>query len=131
MIYLLDTDISSYYLRGRYNLNVIFEQKGVDNLRLSIVTVAEMKVLAHKNPQSAINIHSINTFSQSLGILHVDQNTWEIYSMMKAEIQRRGRIRGDLDILNASIAKQHNLIMVTNNVSHYQDVIQVENWIEN
>jgi len=131
MTYLLDTDISSYYLRGRYNLNAIFEQKGVDNLRLSIVTVAEMKVLAHKNPQSAINIHSINTFSQSLGILHVDQNTWEIYSMMKAEIQRHGRIRGDLDILNASIAKQHNLIMVTNNVSHYQDVIQVENWIEN
>ena len=131
MKYLIDTDISSYFLRGRYNLTKIFEKKGFDNLTLSIVTVAELKVLAHKNPQSVINLSNIHSFSQLFEVLQVDPDTWEIYSMMKADTQSRGMKRGDLDVLNASLASQHNLIVVTNNVSHYQDLVQVENWAMN
>lgn len=131
MKYLLDTDISSYFLRGRHNLDKIFEEKGFDNLTLSIITVAELKVLAHKNPQSVINLSKIHSFCQLLEVLQVDPDTWEIYSKMKADTLNRGKKRGDLDILNASLASQHNLIIVTNNVSHYNDLVQVENWTRN
>jgi tRNA(fMet)-specific endonuclease VapC len=131
MKYLIDTDIASYYLRGRYNLFDIFEEKGIQNIKLSRITVAELEVLAHRSLQSKINFSAIHSFSQKLGVLEVGKETWQIFSMMKAETLNRGRKKGDLDILIASIAKQYEMILITNNTSHYEDLIKVENWIEN
>ncbi len=130
MKYLIDTDISSYFLRGKYNLDRVFEQKGFQNLRISIVTVAELKVLVYRSAHSLINEYTINEFAQRVGILEVDQNTWEMYSMLKSETLNLGKKRGDLDILNASIARQHKLVMVTNNTRHYEDLVPVQNWID-
>ncbi|MEK6775566.1 MAG: PIN domain-containing protein [bacterium] len=129
MKYLIDTDIASYYLRGKNNLLEVFYKKGVDNIRLSIVTVAELEVLAYKNPHSKINISSITFLSESLGIIEIDRNTWRLFSEMKATALFSGRVIGDFDILMAAIAKCHELILVTNNVSHYEGLITVENWV--
>jgi tRNA(fMet)-specific endonuclease VapC len=42
--YLLDTDISVFYLRGRYNLNQkLKEIVGYDNCFISEITLAELK----------------------------------------------------------------------------------------
>ena len=58
MKYLVDTDIASYFLRGKYNLLNIFIQKGISDIRISAVSVAELEVLVHKNPASKINFSS-------------------------------------------------------------------------
>ena len=128
MKYLIDTDIASYYLRGKYNLVEVFKNKGPLNLRLSVVTVAQMQVLAYKNPHSKINLSNIGNLARWLGLLDIDRNTWEIFSRTKAELEKRGKPRGDLDILQASIAKQHSLIVITHNTNHYEDIIGCEDW---
>lgn len=128
MKYLIDTDIASYYLRGKYNLVEIFRIKGPSNIRLSVVSVAQMQVLAYKNPHSKINLTTISNFANLLGVLDSDRNTWEIFARAKAEIEKSGKPKGDLDILQASIAKQHGLIVVTHNTEHYEDVIEYEDW---
>jgi len=129
MKYLIDTDVASYFLRGKFNLDEKFEQEKYENLALSIVTVAELKVLAYKNPNSVINLYSINSLSQFLTLLEPDEETWEIFSMVKSETLTKGRKRGDFDILNAAIAKRNKLVIVTNNISHYEDLVGVKNWI--
>ena len=129
MKYLIDTDITSYFLRGKYNLSNIFIQKGISDIRISAVSVAELSVLAHKNPASKINFSSIAALSQTLGILNVDNETWKLFSKLKADTLKSGAQRGDFDLLIASIASQHSLILITNNVSHYKDLVAVENWI--
>ena len=98
---------------------------------MSIVTLAELRVLAHINPHSKINLPNIDSFSQEIRTVVVDDTTWEIYSEMKADVLKRGKPRGDLDILNASLAKQYGLIIVTNNTAHYEDLAQVVNWVKN
>lgn len=128
MKYLIDTDISSYYLRGRYNLIQLFERKGFENIRLSRATVAELEVLAFRNPQSKINLSSIQSLAQLLGVLEINRESWQTYSKIKAKTLTGGATRGDIDILNVSVALQHGLVVVTNNTSHYEDLVQVENW---
>jgi predicted nucleic acid-binding protein len=130
MKYLIDTDIASYFLRGRHNLDETFRKKGLENLATSVVTLGELKVLAYKNPQSSINLSSISYFSKSIVILDLDPETWDIFAKVKAVLLQQGKKRGDFDILNASLAKQHGLVIVTNNVNHYSDLGQVENWVE-
>jgi len=130
MRYLIDTDIASYYLRGKYNLSETFDNKGIGNIRLSIVTVAEMEVLAFKNPQSKINLSSIAYLSQNIGVIQLDGGTWRLFSEMKATALSSGKVTGDFDILIASTAKRHGLTVVTNNMSHYECLpIPVENWV--
>lgn len=128
MKYLIDTDIASYYLRGKYNLVEVFKNKGPLNLRLSIITVAQMKVLAYKNPHSKINLSSIGNLARLLGVLDIDRRIWEIFSVTKAEAEKIGKPKGDFDILQSSIAKQHGLIVVTHNTGHYEGIIQCEDW---
>jgi tRNA(fMet)-specific endonuclease VapC len=128
MKYLIDTDISSYFLRGKYNLFDVFEEKGLQNISLSRISIAELEVLAHRNPQSKINLSTIVSFSENLGVTEADKGTWKLFSILKADLLNKGSKRGDFDILNASIARQHNMIVVTNNVSHYEDIVHVENW---
>jgi tRNA(fMet)-specific endonuclease VapC len=130
MKYLIDTDIASYYLRGKYNLNKIFETKKLTDLKLSVITVAQMEVVAYKNPHSKINLTTISDLANWLGVLDADRNTWEIYAKTKAEIEKRGKPKGDFDILQASIAKQHGLIVVTHNSKHYKDIVECEDWTE-
>lgn len=131
MKYLIDTDITSYYLRGRYDLNSIFEQKGIQNIRLSRITVAELEVLGHRNPNSKINLSSVNLFSQKMGVLEVDAKVWRVYSLLKSEALSAGKPKGDIDILQAATAKHFGLIIVTNNASHFEGLIATENWIHN
>ena len=128
MKYLVDTDISSYFLRGKNNLFEVFDEKGVENIRLSCISLAELEVLSRRNPESKINLSTIFSFSEKLGIVDVDRDTWRLFSTLKAEALNKGAQRGDFDILNASIAKQHGMIVVTNNVKHYEDLVPVENW---
>lgn len=129
MRYLLDTDITSYFLRGKYNLDLKFEEKGIPSIRLSIVSVAEMKVLAYRHSQKSFTLSKIERLAEQLGVVKVDCETWEFFSKMKAQTLQKGSRRGDFDILNAALARQHNLIMVTNNVRHYQDIVETENWV--
>lgn len=131
MKYLIDTDIASYYLRGKYNLSTIFEEKGIQDIRLSRISVAELEVVAHRNPQSKINFSSIQSFSQKLGVLEIDRETWNNFSLLKAESLNQGKKKGDIDILMASIVRQHKVTLITNNTSHYEDIVEIENWIEN
>jgi len=128
MKYLIDTDIASYYLRGKYNLNKVFEEKLIVNLTLSIITVAELEVLAHKNPQSKINLLTITQLADLLGIINLNHETWQIFSATKAKTLSIGKPKGDFDLLQASIAKQNNLILVTHNLDHYKDIIDCEDW---
>jgi tRNA(fMet)-specific endonuclease VapC len=128
MKYLIDTDIASYYLRGKYNLDKIFKRKGLTELKLSVITVAQMEVLAYKNPQSKINLTTIGNLANWLGVLDPDRNTWGIFAKTTAEVEKSGRPKGDLDILQASIAKQHGLIVITHNTEHYKGVVECEDW---
>lgn len=130
MKYLLDTDIASYYLRGKHSLDNVFEEKDPAEIILSAVTVAQMKVLAYKNPQSRVNLFTINGLAQSTGVLKVDQETWTIFAKTKAETLQRGEPKGDLDILQAAVAKQYDLVVVTHNVRHYEGIVDCEDWVK-
>jgi tRNA(fMet)-specific endonuclease VapC len=48
-----------------------------------------------------------------------------------ADLHQHGALISDADILIAATALEHGLIVVTNNVSHYQRIagIQLENWL--
>jgi len=129
-MYLLDTDICSYFLRGRYGLREKFEEVGVDALHISRVTVAELLVLAHKNPSGRISMNTVERLARTLVFLDIDEPAWAVFPMLKARLQQAGLPRGDFDILQASVAITRGLILVTNNEDHFQPMdVPLANWV--
>ena len=56
----------------------------------------------------------------------------DIFGEIKSNLERKGNVIEDMDILIAATALSHNLILVTNNVKHFEKVkdLDIENWKE-
>ncbi|WP_417914121.1 hypothetical protein [Candidatus Electronema sp. JM] len=50
--------------------------------------------------------------------------------MLKAQLEATGQPVDDFDLVIASTALAHNLILVTNNIRHFQKIegLKLENW---
>lgn len=54
----------------------------------------------------------------------------ETFGHLKATLATTGSIVADMDSIIASTALSHNMILVTNNEKHFQQIpeLQIENW---
>ncbi|MDR0473126.1 MAG: type II toxin-antitoxin system VapC family toxin [Treponema sp.] len=130
--YLLDTDISVFYLRGKYNINQrLKEIIGYDNCFISEITLAELKYGAELSERVEENLHSINEFANKIGILPIF-NSLDLYAKEKARLKKSGNLIDDFDLLIACSSIKNNLILVTNNENHFKRIenIKIENWVK-
>jgi len=56
----------------------------------------------------------------------------DVFGEIKSNLERKGNILEDMDILIAATALSHNFILVTNNVKHFEKIkdLRIENWKE-
>ena len=131
MKYLLDTDISVFYLRGKYNINQkLKEIIGYDNCFISEITLAELKYGAELSEKVEENVYFVNEFANKIGILPIF-NCLDLYAKEKARLKKSGNLIDDFDLLIGCSAIKNNLILVTNNENHFERIknIKIENWI--
>jgi len=132
MKYLLDTDISVFYLRGKYNINQkLKEIVGYDNCFISEITLAELKYGAELSDRVEKNIYFVNEFANKIGILPIF-NSLDLYAKEKARLKKLGNLIDDFDLLIGCSAIKNGLILVTNNENHFERIenIKIENWIK-
>jgi tRNA(fMet)-specific endonuclease VapC len=58
----------------------------------------------------------------SVDILTPDLDTALTFGLTKTMLKKKGKIIGDFDTLIASIAMTNNLILVTRNKKHYENI---------
>ena len=130
--YLLDTDISVFYLRGKHNINrKLKEIIGYDNCFISEITLAELKYGAESSEKPDENMRSVNEFANRMGILPIF-NSLDLYAREKARLRKAGSMIDDFDLLIGCSAIKNGLILVTNNETHFERIenIKIENWIK-
>ena len=137
-IYLLDTNIISEPTKLSPNENVI--QKLADNLEyscISAITWAEMlsgiKSLPEGRRKTGLFDYSIESVQKQYEILSFDASAANIYSVLYERLKTKGAPAQRFDLMIASIAISNNLILVTRNVSDFQDIaensnLMIENW---
>jgi tRNA(fMet)-specific endonuclease VapC len=97
--YLLDTDISVFYLRGKYHINrKLSSVIGYDNCFISEITLAELKYGAQLSERIDENVRSVNEFANKMGILPIF-NSLDLYAEEKARLRKQGRLIDDFDLL--------------------------------
>jgi tRNA(fMet)-specific endonuclease VapC len=133
-MYLLDTNIISYFFRG--NISVV---KKIDdyqeNLGSSSIIVAEL-FFGTKQIPDLVKKKQIENFYTSfineINIYSFDTKSALIFAELKFVKIKLGQIITDFDLMIASIAIAHDLILVTNNTKHFQNIenLKLENWFK-
>lgn len=127
--YLLDTNICIYYIKGLHDLKSRFRDVGPKNCFISEITLAELKFGVAKSQAKDKNQKALDNFLTGVQILPIFP-ALDVYAEEKARLQTSGNIIDDFDLLIGATAVSFDLIMVTNNTSHFDRIekIKLDDW---
>lgn len=127
MNYLLDTCVLSEFTRRKPDEKVLawFERVEEEKLFLSAITIGEIQRGVARLPDSPrkgelllwMNDGLIERFGRR--VLPVEAQTMLLWGSLTARMESAGRPMGVIDSLIGALALQHNLILVTRNVSDF------------
>lgn len=131
MKYLLDTNICIYIIRKKPERTIKRLNEVSDgDAGISSVTLSELMYGVEKSSDPERNRVALLEFLTFFDIYDYDAGAATEYGVIRADLEKRGRPIGGMDILIAAHAKFLDLILVTNNESEFVRVhgLKVENW---
>jgi len=128
---LLDSDILSYYFRGDPTVvkNVAKYLDDFDILEISMNTYYEiLSGLLAKNAYKQLSI--FEEFIHENIVHPVTKDSVRISAEIYSGLKKSGNLIDDIDLLIAGIGIEHNITLITNNLSHFERVsgLRTENW---
>ena len=130
MSFLIDTDIIIYSLKNHPTVMENFQVYEKTPKSLSVITFGELIYGAHKSAHSEKNLANVRRLSEIFPLLPVSPAIMETFGLLKAHLNKIGMVVADMDLLIGSTAITHNLILVTNNVRHFEKIpdLSIQNW---
>ena len=130
MNWLLDTDVCIYWLKGDQKIEERIMQAGLDNLRVSFITVSELYYGAFKSQRTPENILLVEMIEEKLAVIESDSGICSTFGKLKAQLEKQGQIIDDADLFIAACALVTDSVLVTNNEKHFSRVkdLRIENW---
>lgn len=131
-MYLLDTDIVIYSLKGHSSVKKNLERNLHAAIKISIVTLMELYYGAYKSQKVASNLGKIKRIEDAIEVISLGRDSAEIFAMLKAELEKAGTPLDDFDLILAACALSHDLTLVTNNLKHFKRIqgLKLENWAQ-
>lgn len=129
-LYMLDTDICSYVIRGTSDLLVRRIKGHKNQLCISSITLAELLFgAARKNSPRLTD--AVALFQQLVEVRNWTQEAAAKYAKIRMELENSGSVIGNMDMLIAAAAQAENAWLVTNNIAHFSRVkgLKFENWL--
>ena len=132
--YLLDTNICVFLLRGMYDVDKKINKVGLNNCFISEITVLELKygVELSKQKDGIDRSEQLNKFLSTISIIPIT-DALDICAKEKIRLRLAGLpIGDDFDLLIGCTAVAGQMIMITENIKHFQNIagIELENWID-
>lgn len=130
-MYLLDTNICIYLIRES-PVRVIrtLRSKRPDEITISSVTFAELQFGVEKSRHIEKNQKALDRFLAPLEIRPFDVEAGRVYARVRADLQRRGKVIGALDMMIGAHAIALDATFVTNNLREFKRIrgLELENW---
>ena len=146
MIYMLDTDIMIFILRGvkapprqrarRDKALAIVDrcrqsQANGDTIAVSAITVSELEFGAHNSADYDTEIAAVRKLLAPFQAIDYDGvHCPQQYGRVRHELEQLGQAIGAMDLLIAAHAVAASATLVTNNISHFRRItgLTVEQW---
>ena len=129
-MYLLDTNIIIYSLKGHTAVNRNLRSHLHDPMHISVVTLMELYYGAYKSQKVESNIAKIRALEGTIEVIPAGKEVVAIFGSYKAKLERVGTPLDDFDLIVAACAMTHNLVLVTNNIKHFTRIegLKIQDW---
>ena len=131
MNFLLDTDICIYLINKRPPSVISrFKQYRPGDIGISVVTVSELEYGVAKSSRMQENQQRLDAFLAPFDLLSYTAEAVRTYGAVRADLEKRGKVIGPLDMLIAAQALTEELILVINNEREFKRIpgLRIENW---
>ena len=133
-LYLLDTNICIFYLRGKYDIDQLIDKVGWENCYISEITELELKMgIEFSMQRDGIDrSRQLNQFLSDIKILPI-YGAIDIAASEKIRLRLAGTPCDDnFDLLIACSAIANNMVCVTDNTKDFHSFrnIRLENWVD-
>jgi len=133
MTYVLDTNIVTALLKGNDKVKnraerAIYEGKTIFINAISYYEIKRGLLAAN----AKVQLGKFESLCKEFGLVLLDdQNVFDIAAEIYANLQQRGRLIGDADILMASVVCFRNFVLVSDNTKHFSRIprLKTENWL--
>lgn len=130
--YLLDTNIVSAAMRGEPPA-LLNRLAGLapERLHLSALVLAELETGAELGNRRAATLAAVRSLTEGMPVVPFETADAAAYARIRAALERKGKMIGQLDCLIAAQAVARGLVLVTDNLREFQRVpgLRCENWI--
>lgn len=131
-MYLLDTNICIYIINKK-PLKVIEQIKRLQphQIKLSSISLGEFEYGVSKSRDRERNRTALIHFVAAFDIVAFNDADAEIYGLLRADLEKKGKIIGPYDLQIAAQALTRDLILVTNNTAEFERIpnLKLENWV--
>ena len=131
-MYLLDTNICIFLIKNKFPLlTKKLLSSNSEELFLSSISIAEMEYGASKSQNREKNRQALLDFCTDFeNIIDFTTEDTEAYGLIRAYLEKEGKVIGPYDMQIAAQAMTRNLTVVTNNYDEFVRIpwIKVEDW---
>ena len=131
---MLDTNTLVYVLNRRPQHQTVVERYDAADPRLtciSSITLAELRFGVEQSALREVTQAKLDRLAAALTVLPFEARAAHAYGVLRAQLQKAGKLIGPLDMLIAGHAISLGAMLVTNNVREFSRVpgLRTENWL--
>ena len=129
---MLDTNICIYIIKNRpQNVREKFKEYTIGDLCISSITVSELMHGAYKSQFIEKILKVLENFLMPFDIVDYDYNASVEYGKIRANLEKKGTIIGNMDMQIAGHCLALDLTLVTNNTKEFDRVLglKLDNWV--
>jgi len=129
---MLDTNICIYIIKNKpKSVKERFREFEIGELCISTITVSELMYGAYKSEHTEKNLKAIESFLLPFEIVDYDFRASMEYGKIRAYLEKKGKVIGNMDMQIAGHAFALDLVLVTNNTKEFERVegLALDNWV--
>lgn len=131
-MWFLDTNTCIHFLNGTHPSvrERLLSTPPVD-IAIPAIVKAELLVGARKSMRSAETLSLVTRFLEPFEIVPFDSDVSGTYAVIRADLEKYGRVIGPNDLLIAATVLHHNGTLATHNIREFSRVagLKIENWV--
>ena len=129
--YMLDTNMVSHFIKGVNNVLNKVVSIPMSELGISAITEGELLFGLAKNPDAKQLRLVVHEFLIRVDVLPWDSAVADCYGVLRANMQKQGKILGNLDLLIAAHALALEAVLITNDRAFIQvEGLKIEDWTQ-
>ncbi len=133
-MYLFDTDVLSNIVKLKPSQTLLKKiQKLPKELQYtSSINIGEIHYGANRSSRKEQIIEAFEErVFPSVHIVGFDETSGKLFGELKAALEKQGIVCSEPDLRIASIAIQHDFILISGNTKHFEKIsgLSIENWI--